>query len=190
MGKRYPALSPELVAFLTEQKLFFVATAAAEGRINLSPKGLDTFRVLSPARVVWLNLTGSGNETASHLREDGRITILFCAFDDPPRIVRLFGRGRAVHPRDSEWDDLSRLFPSFPGARQLIDVSISLVTTSCGFGIPYFRYDRERPTLREWAEAKGEEGIRRYWREKNARTLDGKETGIEPLPPPIDQWPV
>ncbi len=180
MGKRYPNLSPELIDFIAAQKLFFVATAAAEGRINLSPKGLDTFRVLSPSQVLWLNLTGSGNETATHLREDGRITILFCAFDDPPRIVRLFGRGRAIHPRDSEWVALSRLFPPFAGARQLIDVSVDLVTTSCGFGVPFLRHERDRPTLPQWAEAKGQEGIRRYWHEKNARTLDGKPTGIEP----------
>lgn len=180
MGRQSPDLSPELIDFITAQKLFFVATAAAGGRINLSPKGLDTFRVLSPSRAVWLNLTGSGNETAAHLREDGRITILFCSFEDPPRIVRLFGRGRAIHPRDSDWSSLSGLFPPLPGARQLIEVAVDLVTTSCGFGVPYLRHERDRTSLPEWAEAKGVEGIRRYWREKNARTLDGKPTGIEP----------
>lgn len=180
MGKRYAELSPELASFIAAQKLFFVATAAPEGRINLSPKGLDTFRVLSPSRVLWLNLTGSGNETAAHLREDGRITILFCAFEDPPRIVRLFGRGRAIHTPEPEWATLSRLFPPMPGARQLIDVRVELVTTSCGFGVPYYRHEGDRPRLREWAEAKGDEGIRRYWQERNARSLDGKPTGIEP----------
>ncbi len=183
MGKRLTELSPELADFIAAQKLFFVATASAEGPINLSPKGLDTFRVLSPSRVLWLNLTGSGNETAAHLREDGRITVLFCAFDDPPRIVRLFGRGRALHPRDPDWSSLLGLFPPIPGARQLIDVTVDLVTTSCGFGVPYLRHERDRTTLWEWAAAKGEEGIRSYWREKNARTLDGKPTGIEPPPP-------
>jgi hypothetical protein len=178
MGKRYTQLSHELQDFIEQQKIFFVGTAAADGRINISPKGMDTLRVLTPNRVVWLNLTGSGNETAAHLAEDDRITLMFCAFESNPVILRLYGHGKAFHPRDAEWKGLMELFPPIPGARQVVDVSIDLVQTSCGMGVPFFDFKTQRDQLNRWAERKGSAGIQEYWGQKNQVSLDGKPTGI------------
>ena len=178
MGDRFPAITDKIQAFIERQHIFFVATAAAEGRINLSPKGMDTLRVLDPNTVVWLNLTGSGNETAAHLRENGRMTIMFCSFERAPMIVRLYGKAAAYHRRDPQWRELIQLFPPLPGARQCIRMKVDLVQTSCGFGVPLFEYLGERETLRKWAEAKGEGGVEAYWREENLVSLDGKPTYI------------
>ncbi|NOX60955.1 MAG: pyridoxamine 5'-phosphate oxidase family protein [Chloroflexi bacterium] len=178
MGERYPAITEKIQAFIERQHVFFVATAAAEGRINLSPKGMDTLRVLDPSTVAWLNLTGSGNETAAHLREHARMTLMFCSFERAPLIVRLYGAAVAYHPRDAEWNELIDLFPPLPGARQCIRMRVDLVQTSCGFGAPLFEYVGEREALRKWAEAKGEDGIELWWREENMTSLDGKPTGI------------
>lgn len=178
MAKQYPQLTDTLTAFIARQKLFFVGTAAADGRINVSPKGMDTLRVVAPNRAVWLNLTGSGNETAAHLRELSRITLMFCAFEGDPLILRLYGRARALHPRDAEWDALLALFPNFNGARQIIDVAIELVQTSCGFGVPFLDFKSQREQLTQWAEKKGTTGIRQYWEDKNQISLDGKPTEI------------
>lgn len=173
MGARFSALEPKHRAFIEVQPVFFVATAAREGHINLSPKGLDTLRVLDPRRIAWLNLTGSGNETAAHLQQDGRMTLMFCAFSGPPLILRVYGQARLVRRSDSQWRDWVGRFPPLPGARQIVLLDIDLVQTSCGFGVPLMDYRGPRPTLAEWAGRKGEEGIRRYWREKNAVSLDG-----------------
>lgn len=178
MGKRMDVLTDELSEFIAAQKIFFVATAAAEGSINLSPKGMDSLRVLSPSRIVWLNMTGSGNETATHLQEQDRITLMWCAFEGKPLILRTYGHARVIHPRDADWSALYSMFPSTHGARQIIDVSIALVQTSCGFGIPLMDYQEDRTILLDWAEKKGPEGISDYWAEKNTRSLDGKATGI------------
>lgn len=178
MAVQYPAIDERLMAFIARQKLFFVATAAPGAHINLSPKGLDTLRVLGPNRVVWLNLTGSGNETAAHLREDGRITLMFCAFAGEPLILRLYGTARAVHEGDEAWPELVGRFPPLPGARQVIDVSVERVQTSCGFGVPLFDFVGERDLLVTWAEKKGVDGLRRYRAEKNAVSIDGRETGL------------
>ena len=178
MGKLYKQLTDDLAGFIQRQKLFFVGTAADDGRVNVSPKGMDTLRVVTEDRVVWLNLTGSSNETAPHLRENDRITLMFCAFEGDPLILRLYGHARIFHPRDAEWDSLITLFPAIPGARQIIDMSIDLVQTSCGFGVPFFEFKAERDQLEKWAEKKGPEGIRQYWEEKNQISLDGKPTGI------------
>ncbi len=178
MGKLYTQLNGELTEFIRRQKIFFVGTAAADGRVNVSPKGLDTLSVLTEDRVVWLNLTGSSNETAAHLRENDRITLMFCAFEGDPLILRLYGHARTFHPHDAEWDSLITLFPAIPGARQLIDVSVDLVQTSCGFGVPFFEFKAEREQLEKWAEKKGPEGVRQYWVEKNRMSLDGRPTGI------------
>ena len=178
MGKLYKQLTDDLTGFIQRQKLFFVGTAADDGRVNVSPKGMDTLRVVTEDRVVWLNLTGSSNETAAHLRENDRITLMFCAFEGDPLVLRLYGHARIFHPRDAEWDSLLTLFPAIPGARQIIDMSIDLVQTSCGFGVPFFEFKAERDQLEKWAEKKGPEGIRQYWEEKNQISLDGKPTGI------------
>ncbi len=174
MGKKYDAISSKHRDFIERQKIFFVATAAPEGRVNVSPKGMDSLRVLGPNRVVWLNVTGSANETAAHLQESPRMTIMFAAFEGDPKILRLYGKARAVYEADEEWKDLIELFPPLPGARQIFDMSVDLVHTSCGMSVPVFEYVREREDLNRWALKKGEKGIREYWRERNSVSLDGK----------------
>jgi len=178
MGKQFRQITPHLQSFIEEQKLFFVGTAAPEGRVNVSPKGMDTFRVLGPNRVVWLNLTGSGNETAAHLLESSRMTIMFCAFDGAPNILRLYGSAHALHPPDAAWPELISRFPSLPGARQLFDMEVDLVQTSCGFGVPLMDYQGDRRELTVWAEKQGDEGLKDYRARKNRLSLDGKPTGM------------
>ena len=178
MGKQYTQLTEHLTDFIARQKIFFVGTAAADGRVNVSPKGMDTLRIVSAQRAVWLNLTGSGNETAAHLREQARITLMFCAFEGDPMILRLYGQARALHPRDSEWDTLLPLFPDLKGSRQVVDVAIDLVQTSCGFGVPFLDFKSERDQLKKWADKKGPQGVHDYWKEKNQISLDGKPTDI------------
>lgn len=179
MGQRHTELSEKLTAFICRQHVFFVGTADRDGHINVSPKGMDSLRVLDSSRIVWLNLTGSGNETAAHLQSSARITLMFCAFEGDPLILRVYGQGRVIHPRDADWNELVDLFPALPGARQIIDVDIDLVQTSCGFGVPLLDFKSERGMLNVWAEKKGEAGIRQYWQDKNRLSLDGKPTGIE-----------
>ena len=178
MGKRLEQITPELQTFIENQKLYFVATAMSDGTVNLSPKGMDSLRILSPSRVMWLNVTGSGNETATHLLENDRITVMFCAFEGKPLILRLYGRGKTYHHRDAEWNTYIDLFPSLPGARQLIDIQIDTVQTSCGMAVPFMDYNREREELNRWAEKKGEDGIHDYWDQKNTVSFDGHATGI------------
>ncbi|CAI9084438.1 pyridoxamine 5'-phosphate oxidase family protein [Candidatus Methylacidiphilum fumarolicum] len=176
MGKSYKEITNELQDFIVNQKIFFVATATATSRINLSPKGLDTLRIISPKKILWLNLTGSGNETAAHLTTDGRITLMFCSFEGKPLILRLYGKGRVIHPWEEQWGEFIILFPAFPGARQIIQVDVDLVTTSCGFGVPLFEFKGNRDNLIQWTRKKGENGIRTYWKEKNAKSIDGIPT--------------
>ncbi len=178
MGKQYDSINDKLVDFIIRQQIFFVATATADGRINLSPKGMDSLRVVSPNQVVWLNLTGSGNETAAHLLESDRMTLMFCAFDADPKILRLYGRAAVHHEGSAEWDAHIGRFPSLPGARQIVVMDVDLAQTSCGFGVPLFEYQGDRDTLKEWANKKGEEGIREYWQKRNSVSLDGKPTGM------------
>lgn len=164
--------------FIERQKIFFTGTAMEDGRVNVSPKGMDSFRVLGPNRVMWLNLTGSGNETAAHLAHKNRITIMFCAFEGAPMILRIYGQARVYHPGDKEFKEYIDHFPPIAGSRQLFDVEVDLVQTSCGFGVPLMDYKGDRETLRTWAEEKGSDGIEQYWKEKNTLTIDGKPTGI------------
>lgn len=178
MAKFYPALTDELRAFIARQHLFFTATAAAEGRVNLSPKGTDSFRCLDQHTVAYLDLTGSGNETAAHLRANGRITVMFCSFDTQPVILRLYGRGRAIRPRDPEWESYSRHFPPLTGARQIMVMEVEAAQTSCGYGVPLYEYAGERGTLLRWAEKKGPQGLQDYWREKNQTSIDGLPTRL------------
>jgi hypothetical protein len=174
MGKVLECITPELKAFIEAQPLFFVASAplSHEGHVNLSPKGLDCLRVLSPDRVAYLDLTGSGNETAAHLRENGRITFMFCSFTGAPRILRLYGTGEVVPQGSAGWGDLAALFPSYPGVRQIVTADITRVQTSCGFAVPRMETIAQRHTLLRWTEAKGD-ALPAYWREKNARSIDG-----------------
>jgi hypothetical protein len=171
----HSTLSPDLQAFIAAQPVFFVATAplVRDGHVNLSPKGLSSFRVLSPSRVAYLDLTGSGNETAAHAAENGRITFMFCAFEGPPRILRLYGQARAVQPASAEWADLAPHFDLLPGTRQLIVADLTRVQTSCGFGVPIMRLESHRDQLEKWVSKKGEQGLRTYRANKNARSIDG-----------------
>ena len=180
MSEFFDALNDKHVEMIGKQPLFFVATAASDGRINLSPKGYDSFRVLAPNRVGYIDLGGSGNETHAHLSVDGRITFMFCAFDGPPLILRLYARGRSVQPADGEWSALRPHFgPPMLGERQLIMADIDSVQTSCGFGVPLLEFKEHRPQLREWAERKGPEGVVAYRAEKNRVSIDGVATGYK-----------
>ena len=175
MGKAFEGLDDDLRGFIAVQQVFFVATAplSADGHVNVSPKGLDTFRVLGPRRVAYLDLTGSGIETLAHLRENGRITLLFCAFAGTPRILRLYGRGRAVEPGDEGWEGLVEQFPEHPGVRSVVVVEVERVADSCGDGVPLFEYVGQRRQLPAWAERKGAEEIARYQGRKNRQSIDG-----------------
>lgn len=184
MAKVHDQITDELAAFIRAQPLFFVASAPldAEAHINLSPKGLDCLRILAPLRVAYLDLTGSGNETSAHLRENGRITLMFCAFSGPPNILRLYGRGTTILPGSEGWAALRPQFPDHPGARQIISAEISRVQTSCGFAVPLLEYVGQRDTLTRWAEGRGPERLREYQREKNARSIDGLPTPLADAP--------
>ncbi len=178
MAEHFPALNADHQAFIGNQHLFFVGTAGAEGRVNVSPKGMDSLRVLDEHTVAWLNLTGSGNETAAHVLENNRMTVMFCSFDRQPLILRLYGTAEVVHPRDAQWDALVSLFPAYTGARQVFRLAIDLVQTSCGYAVPFYEHRGDRPTLTKWADNRGREEIEAYWQEKNTHSLDGKDTGI------------
>lgn len=178
MGRKLDSIKPRLKKFIEEQRVFFVGTAADEGRVNISPKGTDSFRVINENKVVWLNLTGSGNETAAHLLKNNRMTIMFCAFEGAPLILRLYGTARTYHKRDAEFQDYIDLFPPNEGSRQIIEMNVDLVQTSCGFGVPLMDFKEERTTLTEWAKEKGTDGIEEYWENKNTESIDGFETKI------------
>jgi len=178
MARQYDSISEKLEVFIKAQKIFFVATATNDSRVNLSPKGMDSFRILDKNRVVWLNLTGSGNETAAHLLEHNRITVMFCAFEGNPMILRLYGTAKVYHPRDVEYNELIDIFPSQVGSRQIIDITVDIVQTSCGTAVPYMDFKEERMQLKESAERKGRDGIQEYWQKKNTLSIDGKLTGI------------
>jgi hypothetical protein len=182
MGKVFETLNEELESFLLKQHLFFVATAPLDvkGHVNLSPKGMDTFRVLSSTQVAYLDLTGSGNETSAHIFENGRITLMFCAFDGPPNIVRLYGQGKTILPESEEWSELAKEFIFYPGARQIILIEIHRVQTSCGYSIPFYDYKGERDTLIKWAESKGPDELDAYRAQKNVMSIDQKPTPLKP----------
>lgn len=178
MSQWYKSITSELKEFITKQKVFFVATAPQAGRINLSPKGMDTFRVVSNRRVLYLDLTGSGNETAAHLLENGRITIMFCSFDKTARIVRLYGRGRAIHPRDGKWNEYLAMFRAEPGVRQIMEIDVEAAMTSCGYGVPRVAGLEERDTLRQYWHKRGDGAATQYQRKNNIESIDNLPTGI------------
>ena len=181
MGRTYTSITDDLAGWIGEQKLFFVATAPDEGFVNVSPKGYDTFRILGPNRVAYLDLTGSGAETVAHVRQNHRITLLFCGFDDKPRLVRIHGRAEAHPVGSAGYEALRSQFPDRPGARSIIEAEVERVSSSCGFSVPIYDYQSERPMLDEWAERKGEPGIVEYWAEHNVRSIDGLPA-LEPQP--------
>ena len=178
MGQRFPELSDKHIQFIAEQRIFFVGSATDHSRVNISPKGMDSLRVLNNNRVVWLNVTGSGNETSAHVQQAPRMTIMFCAFDGLPLILRLYGSAKVIHKNDPEWGNLISLFNPLLGARQIFDVTLDLVQTSCGMSVPYYGYKGDRELLNNWAAKKGEEGLQRYWEEKNQSSIDGITTNI------------
>lgn len=180
MGKLTASISEAHAAFIQAQHLFFVSTAplSKEGHINLSPKGLNSFRMLSPNQVAYMDIVGSGNETSAHILENGRICFMFCAFDGPPNILRLYGKGYAVLPTDEAWNELSKEFILLPATRQIIVADIFHVQTSCGFGIPYYKYIGERDHAEKWAEKKGTTGLEEYKKEKNLASIDGLPTAL------------
>jgi hypothetical protein len=179
MATFHSELTDTLQAFIAEQQMFFTATAAHTGRINLSPKGIDTFRCLDSRTVAYLDLTGSGNETAALLRADGRITVMFCAFAGNPKILRLYGRGTVVALDSETGRELRSRFPSVPGERHFIVIAIESVQTSCGFAVPLYSYEGQRDTLVTWAERQGEEGVREYRRKNNRVSIDGLPAGLD-----------
>jgi hypothetical protein len=182
MGRQYETLTPDLIAWIERQHLFFTATAPGDGgHVNCSPKGLDTLRILDPLTVVYLDLTGSGVETIAHLRDNGRIVLMFCAFEGPPKILRIHGRGTVVLRGDARFDELLRHFlplapPFLASARSIVQIDIDRVADSCGYGVPRMRYDGERRQLAEWTDNRlrkhGSDAIQQYQREKNTVSID------------------
>ena len=173
MGKQYDSLSPKLMQFISNQKIFFVGTAMNEGRVNISPKGMDSLRVLSPNKVIWLNVTGSGNETSIHLEHHDRMTIMFCSFDKMPMILRLYGTAKCHHRGEEGFDQFAKELPALPGARQIFELELDMVQTSCGFGVPLMNFVQERPLLRDYGAKKEENGLEQYWNTKNNQSIDG-----------------
>lgn len=175
MGKILSTLDDSARRFIAAQRIFFVASAplAAEGHINLSPKGLDTFRILDPSRVAYLDFNGSGVETIAHLKDNGRIVLMFCAFQGPPNILRLHGRGRVVEAQHQDFAALAHNFPAFDAIRSIVVIELSRVSESCGYGVPLFQYEGERPQLRAWARKQGPEGLQSYRERKNKYSIDG-----------------
>ena len=175
MGKIHGRLDDGLEDFIAKQRIFFVGTApdAPDGHLNVSPKGLDTFRILGPRSVAYLDLTGSGIETVAHLRQNRRITILFCAFEGRPLILRLHGRGRVVEPGDPGWDGLIAGFPEYPGVRSVVVVDVERIADSCGFAVPLYEYKGERSQLIDYANKKGQDGMEEYRARKNRASIDG-----------------
>lgn len=178
VAKFYRELTESLQTFIAEQQMFFTASAPTHGRINLSPKGIDTFRCLDSHTVAYLDLTGSGNEASAHLIENGRMTIMFCSFTQQPLILRLYGQGSVIRPRDAEWREFDGVFSPIAGTRQIIKLTIESAQTSCGHGVPLYEYAGERETMIRWAEKKGEAGLQQYWHDKNQVSIDGLPTHL------------
>jgi hypothetical protein len=177
--KRHPAIDDSIKAFLEAQPVYFVGTASEGARISVSPKGIDSFRVLGPNRVAYADMTGATNEAAAHLQRDRRITLLFCSFSRTANIVRVYGEGHVVPPSDPRWSELAALMPQPPGTRHFIDIAVDEVIDNCGYGVPEMTLVRERPTLTAWSEQKGEDGLRAYRQEKNRVSIDGLAITVE-----------
>jgi Pyridoxamine 5'-phosphate oxidase len=178
MSKKFNELSTKHIEFIEQQKIFFVGTAAANGTVNISPKGYGSLKVLSPNRIIWLNVTGSGNETSAHVQLNPRMTMMFTSFDGSPVTLRIYGKASVIHKLDEEWEVLNSHFEQIVGARQIFDLAIELVQTSCGMSIPYFEYKGDRDIQIKWATKKGEVGLREFWGEENQQSIDGFPTNI------------
>ena len=181
MAKQFDHIHDEHRSFIEAQQMFFVGSAAPDGRVNISPKGMDSLRVMDANRILWMNLTGSGNETAGHLLEHSRMTLMWCSFTTRPLILRCYGTAKTIHPTDSGWAERATNFPPHRSARQIYDLSVDLVQTSCGYAVPFMEYVSDRDTMQKWVDAKSDDDLRSYWVEKNTQTLDGKPTGV-PVP--------
>ncbi|WP_369918800.1 pyridoxamine 5'-phosphate oxidase family protein [Photobacterium sp. GB-72] len=178
MGKQFSELSDKHVEFIEKQKIYFVGTAADSGNVNLSPKGGDSLRVINSKQIAWLNLTGSGNESASHVIKNARMTLMFCAFEGAPLIFRVYGKAKVLHTKDEEWGQFVQLFPESVASRQIFILDIDFVQSSCGMSVPYFSYEGDRDDLANWSKKQGVEGIEQYWLKKNQKSIDGFETEI------------
>ncbi len=178
MGTQYKSLNKKIEEFILDQKIFFVATATKDSFINLSPKGMDSLKIMSKTRVIWLNSTGSTNKSSAHVQRDSRMTMMFCSFDKEPLIVKLIGNAKVIHKNDKEWDELSSLLPKIQGARQIFDLKIEMVLTVCGMAVPFFDYKGEREELTNYWIKQGDEGLEEYWKKKNQTSLNGYETNI------------
>lgn len=183
MAKFFPELSSSHREFIAKQKLFFVATATADSSINISPKGMNSFHVIDDKTIAWLNVTGSGNETAAHVQSNSRMTIMFCAFEGSPMILRLYGNAQMTQYGDKNWDSQFQNFEPLPGARQIFTLNIERVQTSCGMSIPFFDFVSERDQLSKWADKQGQGKMQDYWLEKNQTSIDG----IDITPPGSSQ---
>lgn len=180
MAKVYSSILASHEEFIRKQRMFFVGSAplSGDGHVNISPKGYNVLRILSPNDIAYLDLTGSGNETSAHLKENHRITFMFAAFEGPPLILRLYGRGEVILPGTAEWDELAPHFNILPGARQIVRARIETVKTSCGFSVPFYSYDGERDTLHQWAENKSKQQLEDYRQKKNSVSMDGMITPL------------
>jgi len=179
MATKFDSINKAHKEYIEKQKMFVIGSAGADGFINVSPKGMDTFKIVDENTVVWLNHTGSGNETSAHVQENGRMTIMFNSYDKNPLILKLYGKASVIHNADSRWDEMAAYFEEFVGSRQFFEMKVELVLTSCGFGVPQYEYIGDRnKMLQKWGEKKGPDGIKTYWAEKNAVTLDGVETKV------------
>lgn len=178
MATFFPEINSELTDFIHRQHIFFVATAPADGRVNLSPKGMDSLKVIGPNQIIWLNLTGSGNETAAHVLENGRMTLMWCAMEGKPLILRAYGKAKAIHPVDLGYEELAAHLPDWPGARQIFTLTVEQVQTSCGYAVPFMEFKEDRTTLVEGAKRKGPDAIKAYQQLKNQESIDGLPTGL------------
>lgn len=176
MPKSQDCLNDNLIDFISKQHIFFVASAPLDGgHVNISPKGLDTFTVINSNEVAYLDLTGSGIETIAHIKQNGRLSIMFCAFEGPPKILRLFGVGQVILPKQDQFNSLISHFPPCQGSRAIIKLSIEKIRISCGFGVPLMRYESDRPDLERWSLKKGPQGLEEYRHNKNSQSIDGLE---------------
>ncbi|MGR3615429.1 MAG: pyridoxamine 5'-phosphate oxidase family protein [Paracoccaceae bacterium] len=178
MAKQFPALDEAKTKFIETQHMFFCGSAGPEGRVNISPKGMDSLRVIGPNRIIWMNITGSGNETAGHLLENPRMTLMWCSFETRPMILRCYGTATTTHVGDPGWDELSAQFPAHRSARQIYDLDIDLVQTSCGYAVPFMDFAKDRDTMQKWVDDKSDDQIQQYWTDRNTMTIDGKPTWL------------
>lgn len=178
MGKQFSEIADAHRKFIEAQHMFFCGSAAREGKVNISPKGMDSLRVMGPNRVLWLNITGSGNETAGHLLDNPRMTLMWCSFETRPMILRCYGTATTTHVGDPGWEELAQHFPPHRSARQIYDMQVDMVQTSCGYAVPFMDFVQDRDTMQKWVDDKSDADIQRYWVDRNASTLDHKPTGV------------